>query len=482
VILSRENLLAGGRVLSLYEAHAMRFFQKRFVTAALLAVALLGLSVRPAQAQVRQWGVYAPGINPRAPFYNPAQPFQYVAPGVSLQSALINQAQFGRSVSQIPPWIFGYNPYPPINFGPAFQTSGYGGFGGGYGGGFGGYSPFLSTGYGGLGYGGLGYGGGYGGGFGGGYGGGYNPSLSTGYNPYGGYTDPYGGGILNGAADVLFAEGRFMIQTEQARLMRNKWKVEELDYRKKAFDLESYFRANTPSYAEVKEKLDKDILRRVQNSANTGEIWSGVSQNILLRDFAKNQAKKLNMPEIPVLENVLRRINVTKNGGNMGLLRHGGELNWPSALTEMASRDVRRDMDLQARALYQQAEQTGKGDPATIKDLRTNIKNLRDKLVARVNDIPTEQYTDARRFLSDLEDAVRGVERGDAPSFFDFQKFVRGGKRTVTDVVNYMNENGLTFAPAVEGDQGAYEALYQSMAAQNIAMNDQLRPTASTRQ
>jgi hypothetical protein len=459
----------------------MRSSQKRFVTAALLGVALLGLSARPAHAQVRQWGVYAPGINPNAPFYNRANPFMMAAPGVSMQSALINTVNQGRAISAFPPWAFGYNPYPPINFGTAFQSSGYNPWmGGGYGGGYGGGSPFLSTGYGGgygpslaTGFGGAGYGG---------IGGGVDVSLSTGYNPYGGFVDPYGGGILNGAADVIFAEGRFMIQTEQARLMRNKWKVAELDYRKKAFDLESYFRANTPSYAEVKEKLDKDILRRVQSSANTGEIWQGVSQNILLRDFAKNQAKKLNnVPEIPVLENVLRHINVTKNGGNMGVLRHGGELNWPTALTELASRDMRRDMDLQARALYQQAEQTGKGDPATIKDLRTNIKTLRDKLVARVNDIPTEQYSDARRFLSDLEDAVRGVERGDAPSFFDFQKFVRGGKHTVKDVVDYMLEHGLTFAPAVEGDQGAYEALYQAMAAQNIAMNDQLRPTASTR-
>src|SRR5437868_6083336 len=98
---------AGGRFLSQYEAHAMKTFQRRFLTAALLGVALLGLAVTPAQAQVRQWGVYAPGINPNAPFYNRANPFQYVAPGVSLQSALINTMNAGRASSFIPPYILG---------------------------------------------------------------------------------------------------------------------------------------------------------------------------------------------------------------------------------------------------------------------------------------------------------------------------------------------------------------------------------------
>jgi len=448
----------------------MTTFQKRIGTAALLGAAFLGLTATPAQAQVRQWGIYAPGINPNAPFYNRANPFQFVAPGVSLQSALINTVNTGRAASTIPPWLYGYNPYPPINIGPAYQYPGYSPLG--YGGG--GYSPYLSTGYGGGGYGGSSlYGGaGYGGA---GYGG---STLSTGYNPYAGYT----GGGLSGAADVLFADGRYLIQEEQARKMRTDWKVAELDYRKKLFDYNEYIRANTPTFAETQEKLAASVLRRIQNTASIGEIWSGQAQNVLLKDFAKLQLKKLDFPEMPIPEEVLRKINVTSKGANMGALRNGGDLSWPTALSDLAPKEIKRDMDVQARELYRQAEQTGKADPATAKDLRTNIRRLRDLLVGKVSDLPTDQYSDSKEFLNNLDEAIRAVERGDAPTFFEFQKFVRGEKRTVQDLVNYMNERGLTFAPAsMEGDAAAYQALQQAMAAADIAMHDQLRATVSTR-
>jgi hypothetical protein len=451
----------------------MNVLSRRFVTAALLGVTLIALGASTAQAQfrVRQWGVYAPGINPNAPFYNRANPFQYVAPGVSLQSALINTVQSGRAISAWPPWAFGYNPYPPINFGPAFQTSGYGPYlGSGLGGG---YSPFLSTGYGG----GLGYGSSLAtGGFPGGYGG----SFSTGWDPYSSMYSPLGG-ALNGAADVLFAEGRFQIQTEQARMMRTQWKVAELDYKKKAFDLDAYIRANTPTFAEVKEKLNQDILRRIQSTASQGEIWSGSAQNVLLRNFAKNRGTKVTGLDLTIPEEVLKGINVTANGGNMGLLRRGGELNWPTGLSELAPKDTKREIDVQTKELYRQADQTGKVDPATAKDLKTNIRNLRERVVAKVNDMPTDQYADAKRFLNDLDDAVRAVERGDAPSFFAFQKFAREGNRSVQSIVDFMLDRGLTFAPSVEGEQAAYQALYQAMAAYNLALNEQLRTVNTTR-
>jgi len=456
----------------------MKTFHTRLVTAALLGVVVFGLGAGTAQAQfrVRQWGVYAPGINPNAPFYNPAQPFQYVAPGVSLQSALINQVNAGRAIASVPPWVYGYNPYPPVNFGPAFQSPGYNPL---YGAGVAtpAYNPFLSTGYAGGGYPGstLSTGGAAD----------YGSTLSTGYNPYMPYVSGRGG-ALQGGADVIFAEGWFMMDTEQARMMRTKWKMEELDYKKKVFDLNTYIRANTPSYAEVKEKLDQDIIRRVRNTASNGEIWAGQAQNLLLKDFAKHPGKKVTDLEINLPEEVLKKLNVTSAGGtaggSLGVLRNGGDLDWPPALLELASKDTKRDMDTQAKELYRQAEQAGKVDPATAKDLKTNVKILRDRLVSNVNVIATDQYADAKRFLNDLEDAVGAVQRGDAPNFFAFQKFVKEGKHSIQDVIEFMNARGLSFAPAVsEADQSAYQALHQALAAYNIALNQQLRTTVSTK-
>jgi hypothetical protein len=309
---------------------------------------------------------------------------------------------------------------------------------------------------------------------------GFDSSFSTGYDPYLGYMNPLGG-ALQGAADVISAEGRFMMQTEAARIMRSKWKVAELDYRKKAFDLDAYIRANTPTFAETKEKINSDILRRVQSTAALGEILSGTAQNILLRNFAKNRGAKVNGLDLTIPEEVLKGINVSANGGNMGLLRRGGELNWPIGLLELAPKDTKREVDVQARELYRQADQTGKVDPATAKDLRTNIRNLRERVLAKVNDMSTDQYASAMRFLSDLDSALTAVERGDAPSFFAFQKFARDGNRSVQSIIDFMLDRGLNFAPAVEGEQASYQALYQALAAYNLALNEQLRTVNTTR-
>jgi hypothetical protein len=308
----------------------------------------------------------------------------------------------------------------------------------------------------------------------------YGSTLSTGYNPYMPYIGS--GGRLMGAADVISAEGRYMQDVENTRMLRTKWKMGELDYKKKLFDYNEYIRANTPTFAETQERLASIQLRRMQKTASDGEIWSGQSGNVLLRNFAQNQAKKVTIPDIKISEDVLRQINVTSKGGNMGVLRNGGELNWPPALAELAPPDRKRDIDLQAKELYRQAEQAGKVDPATVKDLRTNVRRLRDLVVNKVNDIPTEQYSNSREFLSNIEEAIRAVDQGDAAAFFEFQKFARGGSRTVQEVVDFMFERGLTFAPAVlPGDFAAYQALYQAMAAANVAMNDQLRSTVSSR-
>jgi hypothetical protein len=436
----------------------MQTFSKRIVTAAVTGVALLGMGATTAQAQFRGNITVGPVIG---------------QPGIMYQNSLRNIAMFGRAISFVPPYALGYNPYVnTVNISPGFGIGGYNPYlgAGGYGGSL--YNPFLSTGYGGV------------GGYGantltstGGLPGTGDSSYGGGWNPYMPYIDPYGG-VLRGVADVISSEGQFMIQTEQARNIRAKWRGAQLENQKRAFDLEAYMRANTPTYAEQQERLAKDLLRRIQSTANQGEIWSGAAQNVLLRDFGRHLGQKSDAPPIPLEEEVLEKINVTANGANLGLLRNDGKLRWPIALTELASQETKKTIDLQAQELARQAQQGGNVDVSVIRDLKTNLNALRDRLVNKVNEIGTGQYADAKRFLNSFDDAIRAVERGDTAPFFEFRKFVRGGK-SVQEVVDFMTKRGLTFAPMVDGDEAAYQALYMGMASFNVAVNQQLTTTSS---
>jgi hypothetical protein len=133
----------------------------KLIAVALAGLAVLDLSAAEVRAQFMRQGtlpVYSSGVSPNAPFYNPLMPLARAGPGTSMQQAMFNAVAPPAAASRLPPWEFGYNPYPaPAMPGgtPAYNPSGSGGYGmvnpyagayGGYGmanpygGGYGGYA------------------------------------------------------------------------------------------------------------------------------------------------------------------------------------------------------------------------------------------------------------------------------------------------------------------------------------------------------
>src|SRR5436190_4951432 len=88
----------------------------RFGVAALVGLALLGPVAPQARAQRM--------INP-VNFNNaiPPNPNYYLTPYTTLRQYAFNTAVLGRAFSNIPPYMLGYNPYPPINIGPSFPIN-----------------------------------------------------------------------------------------------------------------------------------------------------------------------------------------------------------------------------------------------------------------------------------------------------------------------------------------------------------------------
>jgi hypothetical protein len=120
-------------------------FTKRVGTAALVSVVLLAPT---AQGQFRPSGVSFSSAQNLYPSFIPTQLQQS-----ALRNWAFNTAVIGNTYASIPPWVFGYNPYPPINYGPVSQP----------------YSPSVSS-------------------------GGYSPSYS------GGYSNPYASGAPNASS------------------------------------------------------------------------------------------------------------------------------------------------------------------------------------------------------------------------------------------------------------------------------------------
>ena len=331
----------------------------------------------------------------------------------------------------------------------------------------------------------------------------YTPSLGGGsFNPYtpGGGAGlpnpfPYGGGgypytfippegyFLQGAAAVMNAYGNVITSNEQARLMREQANQAKIETAKKRFEYELYVKANTPTYTEIQAKIAKDTLKRIQNTNNVTEIWSGRAPKILLDDLRnKVLTKKVSVDPIPLSEDVLQRLNVTtKSGGNLGLLRNQGRFSWPPALSDLLSKEDREKIETFASQAANIA--TNGGDPGNnVPDLQSALEKAREMLLQKVNEIPTTQYIQAKRFLNDFDSAALALSQKDnAIKYFQFQKWASGGK-TVQEVVDYMTKEGLEFASAVQGDESAYQALNSALQAYNIAFNNQIAAAAGPKE
>src|SRR5579884_904389 len=380
------------------------------VLASLLA---LGLAISPAQAQrVQSAGTRI------SPATQGLFPFMQVAPGLNLQQAAYNTMLMGRAYSNFPPYAFGFAPpysfgYSPGSFGglptPGFsaglaisnQGNPFSTGGGGVG-----ISPLFNPyGYGGGGTATMTAGGGYGGGGYGGY-----PSDYPVYS----YADPYGG-YLRGAADVINAEGRWLVNFQQSRSLRQDVKRAQLENRRRIFDEYMYEQAHRVPYAEMVAHQNELNLRLFLNSPSPAQLGSADALNAILQDAEKLTPR--NPPAIALDNDVLHNINVTSpNGttGNVSILRDLNNLHWPLAFKSSL---FQPDVDVLKTYLpqaIQDAKADHQPDRSVIDKLLLARDNLANNLRAHVNDLPPSQYIDARHFLNHLSDGLTALENGTA--------------------------------------------------------------------
>jgi len=372
---------------------------------------------------------------------------------------------FPRNVPQYNPYLsYGVNPYLASGILPTYNNAA----------GANPYSPYggLSNPY---------SAGGYGAGA-------YDPYSSALSNPYaygGGYSGGQGastGYALMGASDVLRSYGSMLTSTEQARLLREQVNQSRLETQKKRFDLDAYIRNNTPTFTEEQAKITRSTLKRIQTNSSPAEVTSGRALNFLLDDIRNHRGKSFTMSPIPLDDYVLKHVNITTRNNGLGVLRDGGKLNWPVALQNLTNDNMRKDVSARAEMVAQNAVK-GQRDANALKDLRNDVEMMRAELLKRTNEIPTEQYMEAKRFLSDLDDSRLAIEAGEAPIQADFQRLALDGKlATLNDLVSLMVDRGWRFAPALQTDEGAYRALHSALAAYDVALNSQAPTTAEAKE
>jgi hypothetical protein len=409
-------------------------FMRRIVVAAAFGLAILSMNQTRALAQ---------------------NPFFQVRPGLTLQQWAFNLGTAGRAFSQIPPYALGFNPYVPFGQ-PALSSF---------------VNPYAAL---------YSQGGGasslYGGGLGAGLGSGYG-----GYGGYGGYYEDPFGAYLRGSADVIKNQGQFMINQQQAFSMREQARQDMIATRRKNFDEYLYEREKAPTPEEDRERYMRQQLARSRNNPPPTEVWSGKALNDLLADLQQLQAQgdtaALRTFQVPLDEDNLKRVNVSpsENKGNIGLLRDSARLNWPVALSGPEFKEPRERTSSLVQEAAKQAEFNNQVDPGVLRQLRDDASRMRAQLRRNGVNLPPDDYIEGKNFLDNLDSAITALRQPDVGNFFTGRYAPKG--KTVQELIRYMTQQGLRFAPAVPGEEAQYLAIYQAL----LAYDNAARPATAER-
>jgi hypothetical protein len=290
-----------------------------------------------------------------------------------------------------------------------------------------------------------------------------------GYGPWGGYVDPLGG-YMTGAANAINALNTYQKGRQEALLLREQVYQARIDTRRRQFEEMMYYKANTPTLQEEREKNLAVEIRRAQNNPTMTEVWSATSLNYLLDHARKLQVAGSRGPTIAIEPDVLKKINVTAGkGGNIGLLKNEGHLSWPQVLQGAAYEEPRKRIEQVLPRAIQDAA-LGKTDPGTLQNMTNDLDNIQLQLAKDVFDLPPTQYIESMRYIKQLHEALKALRDPEIGNYLGRSpKFAAKGQNAGA-VIKYMAENGLRFAPAVAGDEAAYIALYNALVAYDLGL------------
>jgi hypothetical protein len=290
----------------------------------------------------------------------------------------------------------------------------------------------------------------------------YNPGWGWGtqwmMNPYEGY--------LSGVSSVTNANAQYQVTINQAKLLREEATRSAFQTRRAAIEQAEYERAHMPDPEKIRQEQLARELDRARNSPPPTEVWSGKALNTLLRNAITLQSRGARGPTIPLNEDTLKSINPTSGDtrGNIGLLKDNGNLQWPAPLTGEIFKEAREDLNRRMRQAVQTVTAGNKSpDQSTLADIQADLKRLNELVDASVSSLSLDQYTEARRYLRQLDNALTALRDRNVSNYFSDNWRLRG--RTVAELVKFMADKGLWFAPATPGEESAYQALYYALAA-----------------
>jgi hypothetical protein len=299
---------------------------------------------------------------------------------------------------------------------------------------------------------------------------GYGMSTMPGFFPP--FFPPFGfadqglgvGFAYQGVASMTQAAGQYQTNIQQARILREQSRQMQIDTARRRMEFEQWVESQRPTYAKVRERelaIELDVARK---EAPDNEILSGKALNTLLKSIISNGSGRLNsVPTVALSEDTVRKLNLTtgNTGANPGLLRSIDSLVWPESLL---ADDFAESQQRLVKNLKDAKKALTSGDNierAKLRDISADYKTLTEKFDEHASEMTPSQFVETKRFLNQLNSAIRSLSDPNVKSQFDNTNSAKG--KTISELVDNMNKSGLLFNAATPGSEGAYRAIYNAL-------------------
>jgi hypothetical protein len=164
-------------------------------------------------------------------------------------------------------------------------------------------------------------------------------------------------------------------------------------------------------------------------------------------------------PPVALAQSMVNRLNISGTGlSSVGMLRGGGaSLDWPLALRGPEQKKLDKLIPTAVQATI-----AGTLELKQLTEIRAGLTSMREDLRRQIqkDEIETHTYIRAIEFYDSLIASVNTLERPEA------RKALGGGyaprARNVQELVDFMTDNGVKFAPCLPGDETAYKVVHDS--------------------
>jgi hypothetical protein len=133
------------------------------------------------------------------------------------------------------------------------------------------------------------------------------------------------------------------------------------------------------------------------------------------------------------------------------------------------ARELRDELQVAISKAYGEAKEGRQVDPNTIQKIDDYSGKLQNMLVKNVGSVPFAQYSEAKTYMKQLDDAVKVLKKGDGADFINGNLTPKAN--TIGELVEFMSRRGLQFAPATGNEQAAYLALHKALVAYDVGAN-----------